>query len=350
MHLTFRYRVKDRDAKRLEAHARAVNYVWNFCGETQRHAMRWRRKWPSRFDLIRLTAGVSRELNLNSRTVEEVCTRFVASRAAIRHCPRWRGRKSLGWVPFNHADGVVKIDGDAAVYLKRRYRLWYSRPIRGKPVCGSFSQDARGRWYFNLVCDVPEEKTCGTGAVAIDLGLKTFATLSDGSKIENPRHFRRYEAALATAQRAGRKDRTRAIQAKIANSRRHHLHEQSTRLVRTYGKIIVGDVNSAQLAQTGMAKSVFDASWSSFRTMLRYKSIGTGAEFVEMDERYSTQTCSSCHARSGPKGRKGLRVREWICEHCGSVHDRDVNAAVNLLLGAECRPPLAGSPVHPGGH
>lgn len=89
------------------------------------------------------------------------------------------------------------------------------------------------------------------------------------------------------------------------------------------------------------AKAVSDAGWSSFRNMLRYKAIGHGAEYVEADERYTTQTCSACGARSGPKGRKGLDVREWDCSECGTVHDRDVNAAINIL-GAECRPPSGG--------
>jgi transposase len=94
----------------------------------------------------------------------------------------------------------------------------------------------------------------------------------------------------------------------------------------------VGDVNSAALARTRMAKSVLDAGWSAFRSMLRYKAMRHGARFVETNERYSTQTCSDCAHRNGAlRGVKGLRVRAWACDGCGVLHDRDTNAARNIL-------------------
>ena len=150
-----------------------------------------------------------------------------------------------------------------------------------------------------------------------------------------------YERALAKAQRGRNKGRARAIHAKIVNARRHHLHEQSTRLVRENCLIVVGDVNAKTMAQTRMAKSVLDASWSGFRSMLRYKAMRHGARYVEVDERGSSVTCSACGARSGPKGIAGLRMRLWVCDRCGAQHDRDTNAAVNLLVGAERRPLVA---------
>jgi transposase len=96
--------------------------------------------------------------------------------------------------------------------------------------------------------------------------------------------------------------------------------------------ICVGDVNSAALARTKMAKSVLDAGWSAFRSMLSYKTaMRRGARFVDTNERYSTQTCSVCSARGGPSGLKGLGVRSWECDGCGTLHDRDTNAARNIL-------------------
>ena len=86
-----------------------------------------------------------------------------------------------------------------------------------------------------------------------------------------------------------------------------------------------------------MAKSVLDAGWSTFRTMLRYKCDDAGAWFEEVDEAYSSQTCSACLARSGPKGIAGLGIREWSCVHCGAVHDRDINAARNILAAGHGR-------------
>ena len=193
--LTYRYRIKDATtAKRLRAHARAVNYVWNYCGEIQEAARRQEKRWPSAFDLIKLTTGSSALLGLHSDTVQAVCKQFVANRNAARRRPHWRGKKSLGWIPFAAAR-AVKLDGDAVIYLKRRYRLWRSRPVDGKIKTGCFAQDARGRWYLSLQVEIAESQTCGAGEIGVDLGLSTLATLSDGRKIENPRHFKKYKGS-----------------------------------------------------------------------------------------------------------------------------------------------------------
>jgi putative transposase len=346
MILTYRYRIKDATTgKHLNALSRAVNRVWNYCGEIHEASRRHNKRWPSAFDMIKLTTGSSAMLGLHSDTVQAVCKQFVSSRDLHRRRPRWRGKKSLGWVPFAAAR-AIKMDGDAVIHLKRRYRLWLSRPVDPAAInAGSFSQDARGRWYLNLQVEVAEAPNCGVGEVAIDLGLKTLGALSDGRKIANLRHYRKYERALAKAQRARNKGRAKAIHAKVVNARRHHLHEQSTKLVRENSLIVVGDVDAGKLTQTRMAKSVLDASWSGFRSMLRYKAMRHGARYIEADERGSSVTCSACGARSGPKGIAGLRVREWVCDGCGVLHDRDHNAALNLLLGAERRPLVAEIPA-----
>lgn len=139
------------------------------------------------------------------------------------------------------------------------------------------------------------------------------------------------EPALALAQRAGKKRRIKAIHARIANRRKDHLHKLTTRLVKTCGFIAVGNVNASALARTRLAKSVLDAGWSSLRDMLRYKAVAHGAIVLEVNEAFSTVSCSCCASRTGPRGAAGLRVREWICRQCGAVHDRDTNAAQNIL-------------------
>src|SRR5215469_3753648 len=133
MVLTYRYRLKTTSGavKALDAMARAVNVVWNFCGETQEAARRWNKRWPSGFDLINLTHGSSRELGLHSDTVQAVCKQFAISRDACGKRPRWRGKKSLGWIPFQ-APRAIRLQDDAVIFLGRRYRLWLSRPIGGK--------------------------------------------------------------------------------------------------------------------------------------------------------------------------------------------------------------------------
>ena len=111
------------------------------------------------------------------------------------------------------------------------------------------------------------------------------------------------------------------------------MHKFSTALVKDNAAIFVGDVASAKLVKTKMAKSTLDASWSSLKTMLEYKSHQAGIVFEEVSEAYTTQTCSCCRtiSASSPRGRAGLGIREWTCGTCGSVNDRDVNAARNIL-------------------
>lgn len=362
MILTFRYRVKDKtSAKHLRRMSGAVNYAWNYCCATQREAeRRWkgdkRVRWPSRYDFVRLMTGASAELGIHSDTLGAVARQFVDSRKAARHCPAWRSRKNgnLGWIPFN-AERAFRIDADArAVFvLGRKYPLWYSRPIpddeETEIKTASFAEDARGRWYFNVQIEVKEEPAKEAPPVAIDLGLKDLATLSDGRKIEMPAFYRRHEAKLALAQKRGQKRRATTLHAKVKNSRKHFLHERSTELVREHGCIIVGDVNAAAMTQTRMAKSVLDAGWSMFREQLRYKALRHGVAFAVVTEKWTTQTCSDCGSIGGPKGIAGLRMRHWTCSDCGASHDRDVNAARNLLrVGLERQPPAEEIPTpHP---
>jgi putative transposase len=352
MLLTFKYRIKDATAsKRLSRYAWASNQVWNYCCQIQKEAQSRRKagckvRWPSAFDLIKLCTGSAAELGIHSDTVQTVCRQFVASRDAKRRCPRFRAssgpKKVLGWVPF--IDRAIRINDDCIVYLKRRFRFWKSRDIGGEIKAGCFVQDAQGKWYVAFQCEVIDTLPIGNGEIGIDLGLKTLATLSDGTKIPAVKHYRRYAAKLAVAQRAGNKRRVKAIHAKIANSRRHHLHEQTTIIARQNQLIVVGNVNAAKLAKTRMAKSVLDAGWSMFRSQLVYKARRHNAVYIEADERWTSQTCSCCGCipDSSPKGMGALGMRHWTCSECGVSHDRDINSALNILRVGLERQPLAG--------
>jgi IS605 OrfB family transposase len=160
--------------------------------------------------------------------------------------------------------------------------------------------------------------------------LKDLMAGSDGSKVEAQSFYRNLEPALAVAQRAHKDKRVKAIHAKISNRRKDFLHKASSHIAASHAAVFVGDVNASSLAKTTMAKSVLDSGWSAFRTMLRYKCGDAGVWFKEVKESYSTQECSTCGERSGPKGQSGLNIRQWTCVHCLSAHDRDVNAAINI--------------------
>jgi putative transposase len=352
MIITLKFRVKDATVgKHLNRHAWACNQVWNYCNQIQREAQaRWKAgvatRWPSAFDLIKLCTGSAADLGLHSDTVQTICREYAVKRDANRGHLRWRAsggpKRALGWVPF--IPRAVKIDGAHCTYLKRKFYFWKSREIEGAFKAGSFVQDARGRWYVCFQCEVAEAAPKSGPEIGIDLGLKTLAVLSNGREIKNPTHFRRYEAALAVAQRAGNKRRAKAIHAKITNARRHFLHEQSTMLVEEFGHIVVGNVSSSKLAKTRMAKSVLDAGWSSFRHMLSYKAQKGGAMYTEANERMTSRTCSCCGTApdSSPKGMSALGVRHWVCSDCGASHHRDVNAAKNILRVGQERLALVG--------
>ncbi len=332
MLLTYKFRVKDKHATEVNRQARAVNYVWNFCNETQKHALKWGKKWPSGYDLCKLTAGSAPMLDLHAHTVQRVCIEYEKSRRTQKkRTLKWRGKKSLGWVPFN--TGHVSFKDGAFMFRHKRYDVWLSRelPEGARIGAGSFNQDAKGNWYINCPVEGPEfaRSEC-TKAVGIDLGLKSLAVMSDGETVEAQKFYRDLEPKLAIAQRAKDKKRVRALHAKIANRRKDHLHKLSTRLVRENGAIFVGNVNSAGLAKTKMAKSVLDAGWSTFRTMLEYKAVRHQVLFAVVDERFTTQACHECGSIAGPKGQTGLNEREWDCPDCGAHHLRDVNAAINI--------------------
>lgn len=333
--ITIKLRLRDKHASELNRQARAVNYVWNYLNETQAKAANDRRKWLSNYDLQKLTAGSSGMLGLHSQTISKVCETYDKSRKENRLPKlRFRGRRSLGWVPFGGQ--AIRLDGRVFRFGRTKYETMHTRDeLRPgmKLSDGSFNCDSRGRWYINIPVDVEPAEQDFSRAVGVDLGLKTLATLSDGGKIEARQFYRKSEEALATSQQARKSKRIRAIYAKAANRRKDFLHKASSALVKEYGTIIVGDVSPSKLAKTRMAKSVRDAGWASFKTMLSYKSIMNGGRFLEVSEAFTSQTCSTCGClpASRPRGIAGLAIREWECSDCGTVNDRDVNAARNIL-------------------
>jgi IS605 OrfB family transposase len=353
MLLVYRYRVKSLKGL-LNKQSRAVNFVFNYCNDRQKDALRFGRKWLSGFDLNKLTTGSSKELGIHSGTINAVCEQYAKSRSQMRRpYLRYRGKKHLGWVPLKGRD--LKETPAGFHFNGREFKAFKSRPIpEGATIKDgtNFSQDSRGNWFLNVCIEVPDgvQRSIDNG-IGIDLGLKDFAVLSNGEKIAASGFYRVAENALANAQRANKKRRVKAIHAKTANRRNDFLHKLSIRIVREFDLIAVGDVSAAGLARTNMAKSVLDASWSSFRSQLAYKAVKHGAWFEEVNESFTTQTCSDCGAKpdSRPRGIAGLGIRKWVCSDCGGLHDRDVNAAKNILSklvsGSGHRTPAEGIPV-----
>jgi IS605 OrfB family transposase len=343
---TLKLRIKDKHAKAMLAMARDVNTVWNFCNETQylslkRYCNR-QKVWLSGFDFQKLTNGFSKceGVSIGSATQQQVCEEFATRlRKAGRQKLNWRvsNRKSpkysLGWVPFKaraltYKNGQLRFNGISI-------GLWDSYGLSKYELkAGSFNEDSRGRWYVNIAIKVQvEEKRVPDGAttIGIDLGLKTMATYSDGTSFEMPRWYRLSEKSLGMSQRANKKRRVKAIHAKIANQRKDAIHKETSALVKKHAAIFVGNVNAKAMVKLH-GKSVNDAAWTTFRTQLKYKAIRHCVVFAEVNEAFSTQTCSCCGSipPSSPKGRAGLGIRQWTCSDCGAEHNRDTNAARNI--------------------
>jgi putative transposase len=333
---TLKVRVKDKHVKLLNGMARSVNFVWNYINELSARSIKERGKFLSAYDMHPYTKGAGKELGLHSQSLQCIAAEYVTRRKQFKKAKlNWRKsngvRRSLGWIPVN--TGQAKWKNGQVFHNGHYFSIWDSYGLSGyKFRSASFNEDARGRWYFNVVVDVDAEAAEGESSVGIDLGCKESATDSNGEGVTG-RIYRAFEADLGIAQRAKNKKRVKAIHAKIANKRKDDLHKYSRKLVNNNAAIFVGNVNSLGLAKTKMAKSVLDAGWGMLKTMLEYKCDHAGIVFEEVNEAYTTQTCSCCGCISGnsPKGRAGLRIREWTCAECGALHDRDVNAAKNIL-------------------
>lgn len=332
---TLRYRLKDSSRfTLLDRLARSVNFVWNYCNETSFNAIRNHSKWLSAMDLKNLTSGSAKELGISSVTVQAICEEYAIRRIQFKKRKlRWRvsqgSKRSLGWIPLK--GNSIQVKGDRVTYLGKEFRIWLSRPIEGRILTGSFSQDAQGHWYVNLACEVAKiTHQHPFEDVGIDLGLKTSAVLSDGTVIENQSEFKSLEEKLGKAQRAHKKKQVKKMNAKIKNRRKDFLHKKTTQIAKKYRTIFVGNV-SGKFLQSGNGKSSTDASIGVIRNLLKYKAIRHSGYFYEVSENSSTVTCSVCLKKTGPSGLSGLGVREWICSECRTHHDRDINAARNIL-------------------
>ena len=339
---TLKVRIRDKYARKLQAQARAVNFVWNYINELSTRSIVEKRQYLSAFDMHRYTKGAGKELGLHSQTLQMIAKEYVTRRKQFKKVRlNWRKskgvRRSLGWIPIN--TGAASFKNGQVYFNGEHFKVWDSYGLSQYQFrTASLTEDARGRWYFNVVVSYTAIASLGKGSVGIDLGCKAAASDSNGDGIVG-RDYRALEEALGKAQRARKKKRVRAIHAKIKNRRKDRQHKYTRKLVRENAAIFVGNVSSGKLVKTKLAKSVLDAGWYQLKTMLEYKCAHAGIVFEEVDESYSTQTCSSCGClpRSRPKGIAGLGIREWTCSECGAELDRDTNAAKNILAAGHRR-------------
>lgn len=220
-----------------------------------------------------------------------------------------------------------------------------SKEVKGRILSAMVSQNSSGKYFVSLCCtDVHPEPIPHTGAsVGIDVGLKYFAVTSDGEVYKNHRYIRKSQKKLAKLQRklsrksSGSKRREKArvkvarLHEHIASQRRDTMHKLSTQLIKNYDFIAIEDLSPKNIMHNSkLTRAVQDASWGEFRRQLEYKAKWYGKRVVEVDRFFpSSQLCSVCGNKWS--GTKDLSVRYWTCPACGNIHDRDVNAAKNIL-------------------
>ncbi|GHJ37301.1 RNA-guided endonuclease TnpB family protein [Streptomyces sp. TS71-3] len=298
--------------------------------------------WKKTEELAFLTEVSSVPLQQALRHLQTAFANFFAKRAKYpRFKSRKRSRASAEYTrsAFTWRDGQLTL-----AKMTEPLDIRWSRPLpEGTvPTTATVSRDAAGRWFVSLLCeDTIAPTPATTSAVGLDAGITSLVTLSTGEKITNPRHERRDRARLARAQRemsrkakgsANREKARRKLartHARIADRRRDFLHKLSTRLACENQTVVIEDLTVRNLLKNGrLARAISDAAWTELRSMLEYKCAWYGRELVVIDRWFpSSKLCGACGTVAA---KMPLNVREWTCD-CGTTHDRDVNAAKNIL-------------------
>ncbi|WP_328847489.1 RNA-guided endonuclease InsQ/TnpB family protein [Streptomyces sp. NBC_00258] len=300
--------------------------------------------WKKTEELVYLNDVSSVPLQQALRHLQVAFTNFFGKRAKYpRFKSRKKSRKSAEYTTsaFRFRDGKLTL-----AKMAEPLDIVWSRPLPegAAPSTVTVSKDAAGRWYVSMLCEDPSVKPLPAtdAAIGIDVGLDHLLTLSNGEKVSNPRHERRDRARLAKAQRqlarkakgdganrAKARRKAAKVYARITDRRRDHLHKLTTRLVRENQTIVIEDLTVRNMVKNGsLARAISDAAWSDFRSMLEYKAQWYGREVIAIDRWFpSSKLCSTCGTL---QDKMPLNVRTWTCD-CGTTHDRDVNAAKNIL-------------------
>ncbi|MGS2646651.1 RNA-guided endonuclease TnpB family protein [Streptosporangium sp. LJ11] len=299
-------------------------------------------EWKKTGDLAFLNEVSSVPLQQALRHLQAAFANFFAKRAKY---PTFKSRKkSRASAEYTRSAFRWKDGSLTLAKMNAPLNVVWSRPLPegAQPSTVTVSKDAAGRWFVSLLCEdrIPPLPPTST-VVGVDAGITALATLSTGEKIANPKHERADRKKLAKAQRTlarkekGSANRAKAklkvarVHARITDRRRDHLHKVATRLVRENQTVVIEDLTVRNMVKNhSLARAISDASWREMRSMLEYKAAWYGRELLVVDRWFpSSKLCSACGTiqQSMPLG-----VREWVCA-CGAAHDRDVNAAKNIL-------------------
>ena len=296
------------------------------------------RKYWTAFGLMYEIVGHSKKCGVPARIIQGTIAR---AHQAWDRCFKKLGKKPHLKSVRNRLSGLdipgdVKRAGDrVAIPGLGKVRYHKDTLPEGKIKACRLLKKASG-WHLAVCIEAQPNAIprVSDGRIGIDPGFSALLTTSDGIKFEHPRELEASAQALARAQRGGHKRMAARIQERIANQRRDRNHKLARKLV-SENELIVFSADRHKAIAAMFGKSVASSAHAQLRSMLAYKSRTGGTQYIEVDSRFSTKTCSACGCLSGPSGFSGLAVREWTCSECGTAQDRDVNAALNtLMLGA----------------
>jgi putative transposase len=327
-------------------------YVWEQRGESLRY-------YDQATSLPPLKAVRPSLTGVQSQVLQNVAVRIdLAFKAYFRRMkagetpgyPRFRGKGRYASLTFPQVPTGCRLEGSRLRVMNvGQVKVILHRPLEGTPKTATISRSSTGKWYVCFSCECAEPSPLpGTGRrVGIDVGLKTFATLSTGDEVANPRFFRREEHVLAKVQRAhstlerGTPERAKhrrvlaRVHERIAWRRGDFTHQHSRRIVDAFDVIAVEDLSVNRMVHNHcLAKSIHDAAWSQFASLLSYKAAWAGRKYVAVNPVYTSQDCSRCGHR---RPDLTLADRTYTCPCCGVVLDRDLNANRNILaVGQHC--------------
>lgn len=304
-------------------------------------------EWKRTEDLAFLNEVSSVPLQQTLRHQHTAFQNFFKGRARY---PKFKSRNGRQSAHYTRSAFRMKPDGLWLAKTAAPLRVawsWSAVMTDLDPTMVVISRESDGRWFATLCVDLPDPEPASRAgrSVGVDLGLADFATLSTGEKIANPRHLARHERGLRRHQRRlarmKRGSNNRAKQrvkvarkhSRVRDARRDFLHKTSTALAAANDVIAIEDLNvSGMVRNRSLAKSISDVGWGEFRSMLAYKTEQAGKRLAVIDRWYpSSKTCSSCGYLLAALS---LGTRRWTCPDCGTRHDRDVNAAKNILVAA----------------